>query len=796
MTGKTILQYRVLERLGAGGMGEVYRAEDTRLGRIVALKFLGGAERTRPDGRRRLLAEARAASAINSPHAAVTHDIVEHDDLLFIVMEYVEGETIHARVERGPVPPRDAVEIALQAAEALDAAHSRGIIHRDIKSANLMITPRGLVKVLDFGLAKFLEARQVDADGPTQAGTVLGTVSYLSPEQALAQPLDGRSDLFSLGVVFYQMLTARMPFEGASLPEVLDKILNHRPSPPRDLNPAVPAGLSDLVLRLLAKDPTLRPGSARILIDELRAVRNGMEPPAPAGSHSALEQGAAVPMAPPDERAGNGSLVAVMTFSNITGEPTDDWIGSGIAETVTADLQKVEGLSVIARTRIFEVLKEVGSRQAAPLDERLAISLGRRLGASWIVRGGYQRMGPHIRITAELLTVRTGDLSLSLKVDGKIEEIFELQDRLVLDLTRGLNLKIRRSEIVSLDRGGTKSLPAYEAYSRAMMNFRLADRDALDRAIYLFDKALEIDPQYASAWAALGAAYNLKGNFLSMPELLERAIECERKAITFDPQSASARSWLAAALGNLGRTDEALDAAREGVRLDPQNSEARGALGRLLWSQKGKLEEGAEELERAAALNPEAGYYFLQLGFLNAILGRLDRAEEASRKAVDLQEKSKSGDTGLRIVGAHTRLGYVHYLRGRLKEAIEEYRREADSLSTGDHLLRERSQIELNQKLGAARLRDGEREEAEKHFQKALRAYESRLARGAQDPYTGYYIACVHALRGDAESALKVLRAAVEALPALNGRRARSDPDLESIRSLPAFQQLLVEVNS
>jgi tetratricopeptide (TPR) repeat protein len=277
-----------------------------------------------------------------------------------------------------------------------------------------------------------------------------------------------------------------------------------------------------------------------------------------------------------------------------------------------------------------------------------------------------------------------------------------------------------------------------------------------------------------------------------MPELLEKAIECERKAIALHPRSADAHTWLAMALGNLGRHEEAIQASREAVRLDPANPNGHFSLGRLLWIHMGMLEEGAKELERATALNPEAGYPYHQLALVLAILGRYDRAEAAARKAAELQERAMSGNEGLRVVGAHTRLGYVHYLRGRYDQAIEEYRRELDFLSSSDHLLRDRTRIELNAKLGAAHLRQGKRAEADRYFEQALRSHESRVARGMDDPFTRYYIACLHALRGNPEGALESLRVTLKALPLLTSRRARVDPDLESIRGLPEFA-LLVE---
>jgi serine/threonine protein kinase/tetratricopeptide (TPR) repeat protein len=806
MTGQTILHYKVGAKLGSGGMGEVYRAEDTRLGRAVALKFLSASDVSDQEKRRRLLQEARAASVLQSPHIAVTYDIVEHDPWMFIVMEYVEGQLLSRRLERGPLAIPEAVDFGAQTAEALDEAHSHGIIHRDIKPSNLMITERGTVKVLDFGIAKVVRHGGVPAPSDptrtiadvTSPGVILGTVSYMSPEQAMGRALDPRTDIFSLGVLLYQMATGRLPFVGSNPIEVIDRILHHEASAPAELNGRVPDALSAIILRAMEKEPARRYQAAREIRDDLRQLGRdleGGEEPAPPGVYA---QEPAAPSSSLRLRGATGSIprtdntVAVMTFSNITKEPADDWIGSGIAETVTADIQSVHGLTVIGRARVFEVLKSMTSTDLNVLDERAAMDLGRRLRASWIVGGGYQRLGPAIRITAHFVDVKTGALVKTVKVDGQIGDIFQLQDKIVFELTQGLNVKLRSTEMAAIERKETQSVEAYEAYSRGMINLRSGTRESLDRAIYLFERALEHDPQYASAWAGLGAAYTLKGQFLGYRELANKAMECARRAVELNPRLSTAHAWLGSALAMLGRVDEAVESIQEAVRLDPTNSIAHSTLGRVLWVGKGMLEEGIASLERCVALNPEAGYAHLQLGFVRALMGDLDRAEAACRKAIDFQERYISGSEGLQIVGGHTRLGYVHYLRGRHDDAIEEYEREIAFLERSDHALKERSLIEVHQKLGAAWLRRGNGAEAERHFAVALKAYDARVAKGAEDPFTKYYVACVHALRGDADRAIRLLgESLAPPLQAFNSLRARTDPDLAGLREDPAFRRLV-----
>jgi len=813
MTGRNILHYKIGERLGAGGMGEIYRAEDTKLGREVALKFLPASYQYDPDRRERFFKEARAASALRSPNTAAIYDIGEYEGSSFIVMEFVEGETLSTRLGRGPLPIREAINITMQVADALDEAHSLGIIHRDIKSANLLVTERGLVKVLDFGLAKFTGdlstavSSNSDSDPTTKlgqetvTGLVLGTVSYMSPEQALGRPVDHRSDIFSLGVVSYEILTAQLPFKGDSTTEVIDCIVNHEPPALARLNYSVPAELERIVRKTLEKDPDFRYQSAREMYIDLRNLERDLESikrTSSVSQHPATEHQATALLTQNKLAVESAALtpklensVAVMTFSNITGEPADEWIGSGIAETVTSDLKKVRGISVIGRERTFEVLKDLQTGALDDFDESIAIDIGRRLAASWILGGGYQRIGEMIRITARVIDVNTGEVVRTVKIDGKISEIFDLQDRIVYELSQGLNLELGTSEITEIEADETQSVEAYESFSRGMINLRTSSRDSLDRAIYYFEKAAEQDPNYAGAWAALSVAYDLKGSFLSIPELSHKAVEFAEKAIKINPRLSHAHQFLGGAYSTLGRYDEAIVAMNEAVRLEPNNAGAHSSLGRAYWLGKGMIEEAIVELEHAVAINPEAGYSFLQLVFLHTLLGNYSRAEAAAKPAIELQEKFISGKEGLQVVGAHTRLGYCYYRQGRYDEAIAEYERELEFLKSSDHALRDRSLTELEQKLGAAYLRKGMTEEAEQHFHGAIKRFEQRLGKGSDDPFTKYYMACLYSLKGDSDKALKYLGESLGPLKEINVLRARSDPDFENLREDSRFIEMI-----
>jgi serine/threonine protein kinase/Tfp pilus assembly protein PilF len=815
MTGQTIQHYKIGERLGAGGMGEVYRAEDTRLGRQVALKFLPSSFQYDPDRRERFFKEARAASSLSSPNITAIFDIGEYEGASYIVMEYVEGELLSKKIESKPLEINEAIDILSQVADALDQAHSSGIIHRDIKSANIIITDRGLTKILDFGLVK-LDAKGTNESGQTTvdlsdshptvmlgnetvAGLVLGTVSYMSPEQALGRNVDHRTDIFSLGVVGYEILTTQLPFPGNSATEIIDSIIHHEPAAISRFNYNVPQEFERIIRKTLEKDTAYRYQTARDLYIDLLALRRHLETDNRTSilnrdSSELTRTSALADLRPTGEMESLPKLenaVAIMNFSNITKEPVDDWIGSGIAETVTADLKNVKGLQVIGRERVFGTLKNLNAGSLPDFDEEFAIDVGKQLGAKWIIGGGFQRLGEMIRITVRAVEVESGTIIKTGKIDGKISEIFDLQDKIVYELTEGLNVNLDTSELTEIERDETHSVEAYENFSRGMVNLRTGSRDTLDRAIYYFEKAIEYDANYARAWAALGAVYDLKGSFLSIPELSHKAIELEKKAIELSPKLSHAYQWLGGAYCGLGRFDEGIEAISEAVRLEPNNAGAHASLGRAYWIGKGDVDRGIEEMQHALTLNPDQGYAYLQLAFLHTIRGDYHRAKIAARQAIELQEKFISGKEGLQVVGAHSRLGYVFYRQGLYGEAINEYDREREFLSSSDHALRERAMIELDQKTGAAYLRKGDTENAEKYFKRALKKFEERIVKGADDPFTKYYIACLYALQGDADKAITALAETFTQLRALNTVRAKSDPDFDGIRDNPRFQELL-----
>ncbi len=656
VAGTQLLQYRVIERLGAGGMGEVFLAEDTRLGRQVALKFLTSADAQDPEARARLIREAQAASVLRSPNVAVTYDLVEHGSDLFIAMEYVEGELLSDRIARSPLAVPEALEIAMQVADALDEAHGQGIVHRDIKSANVMLTKRQLVKVLDFGLAKFLRPQANDGAtmGMTIPGVVLGTLNYMAPEQLRGGAVDHRADLFAVGAVLYEMLAGRVPFQADTMADSANRILNQEPEALARFNYAVPADVDAVVRKALAKDPDYRYQSARELYVDLHHARERiMRESTGSGQRVTWRPGMLMPPVgfgqPATPAAPAGRTVAVLTFANLTGNPADEWVGQGMAESLTADFAKVRGLKTIPREQMFDVQRELSNAQGR-VDERQTIELGRRLGATWVVGGAVQRLGERVRVTAQTIAVEEGRTVSSVKLDGTMDGIFELQDRLVEELVRqGLQRELEQSEKRAIE-GDIRSPEAYEAYSRGMLNLRLAAQESVERAIALFERALDLDADYPEALIALGSALQLRGSFLSMPHVLERSKALLERAVAIAPKNAEAHVRLGQTLATLGDTDAAEAAIRHGLALEPESPLALTQLARLLWLGRGQIDNAIAHFTRAATLAPQAGYTHLQLALLHSLNGRSRR-----RRALRARSGRPAAAGDVRDAGPHHR---------------------------------------------------------------------------------------------------------------------------------------------
>ena len=778
LPGTTVGHYRVLERLGLGGMGEVYRAEDLRLRRAVALKTLRP-ETDGDDATARLLAEARAASALNHPHIAVVYEIghatIGADELTFIAMEYVEGTTLAALAAESRLDLDVVLGIFEQIADALAEAERLGIVHRDLKPANVMVTPSGRVKVLDFGVALRRRMAGVAPGDSTQTADVgelgsgfAGTVGYAAPEQMAGRAVDVRADLFAVGVMLYELVCGERPFAGDNAAQVLEAILTRAPQPfpAPGGDPRLPV-LERFVRRLIARDRDDRPATAANLRETLESIRVAAHAPAHAAGDTA-------------------PILAVTGFTNISGNADDDWLATGIMETLTTDAAQMDGVSVVPRERVCEVIRTLRKQTGEP-DERLYLRAARAVGAKWVVTGAFQRAADTVRVTASLADVGTGEVVRTVRVDGAVTTIFELQDRLVRELAGSLRAAVSRFAVLP----ETGIISAYEAFSRGLLNRQADTYEALDRAVVLFERAIALDPAYARAHIELGAALRDKADYLSMPDFYVRALVSLRRAIELQP--ALPRAWreLGAALLALGQDVEGTAALQRALAIDPDDASSLGTMGRALFITYARFGEAVEWFDRALEQNASGGWYSLQLAHCAALLRQFARGERAAMRAVELQESFLSGRQGLFIVGGYMRAGHLAALQDRHAEAVDFFRREVDFLVRTNHPLRDRILVELNARLGASYQRLGDEHRASGLFDVALESFERRVRLGADDPFTRYYAASVHALRGDAEPALAFLQRALAQHRAFTAARAAIEPEFASLREDPRFQRLL-----
>jgi serine/threonine-protein kinase len=726
MVGSRVSHYSIVAPIGRGGMGIVYRAEDTRLGRAVALKFLSEELSQDSQAVKRFQREARAASGLNHPHVCAVFDVGEHAGRHFIVMELLDGTTLHEHIAGRPLPVDRVLELGIQIADALAAAHAIGIVHRDIKPANVFVTARGSTKLLDFGLAGSAEAPGGSAatvapthEALTSHGVVLGTIAYMSPEQVRGEALDARTDVFSFGAVLYEMATGRQAFAGATAGTTHDAILNRTPVDPALFNAVLPPRLGDIISRSIEKDRALRYQNATDLCTDLqrlqRDVKSGHTGAVPAAAPPAAVRpwprraalaasvmvllalaGAAARFAWLPTRGEAIESVAVLPFANVSGGVDSEYLSDGITESLIRDLSQIPSLKVTAHSRVFRYRHKDVDPQA----------IGRALSVRAVLSGRLLQRGDTMIVRTELMDVSDGSQLWGGEYRSKLTSLFELQSDLAGAISDKLRLRLTADQQERLTRRHTENNDAYRLYLQGRYQWNKRTRDGALRAIADFTRAVDKDPTYALAYAALADAYSFASfaNVFPPRDVMPKAQAAARRALEIDPALADAHislgyasftydwDWGAAVshferaqalspqvveshtyypfyLTVSGRHEEAIRAAERAFATDPISASLSHTLAVQL-SLAGRFDEGIKECRRTIELDPNFALAHQVMAFDYAAQGKYREALPIAEKAAALD-----GATPMSLA----LLGHLKARLGDVQEALQIVERLAES---------------------------------------------------------------------------------------------------------------------
>jgi serine/threonine protein kinase/Tfp pilus assembly protein PilF len=670
--GKTISHYKVIEKLGEGGMGEVYLAEDTKLNRRVALKFLPVQYASDKEFKERFKREAQAAAALNHPNVITVYEVAEYQNIPYIAMEFVEGESLKDLIGKKELSIGEVLDVTLQISDGLAAAHQAGIIHRDIKPQNILMGKDHRVKICDFGLAKLKTDVTL-----TQTGSTLGTVAYMSPEQAQGKEIDQRSDIFSLGVILYEMIAGRLPFRGDHEAAVIHSILNDMPEPLARYKSNLPEGLQRIVDKAMEKNREMRYQHADDLLADLRKLKMELE----TGVTQTLE--ASTKPTP---------SIAVLPFANLSADPEQEYFCDGMAEEIIDALTHVEGLRVVARTSAF-------SFKGKHEDMR---EIGKKLSVGSLLEGSVRKVGKRVRISAQLINVADGYHLWSEKFDRDLSDVFAIQDEISLTIVEKLKVKLLGDEKEKMLKRYTSNLDAYDLYLKGRYHWNKRTPEALKKAMAHFQEVIRKDPDYALAYAGLADCYSMleqvnvlppKKAFSKAKALACKALEIDetlaeahtslayvlwfydwdwvglerefRRAIELNSNYATAHQWFAMALMYLGRTSEAIPEIQRALELDPLSLIMNTAAG-WVYIYAGQEEKALKHAQRTLDIDPTFGFAHKIFAHINERCGRYDEAVEGYLKANAFAETlTRQEVTSLRK--AYTSSGWTGYLRKRLE---------------------------------------------------------------------------------------------------------------------------------